>query len=637
MNMFKKLFALVLALTLLLSLAVPAMADEHVHTIKIKETNPDHEYKAYQIFSGHVFSGDQDDDETTTAKDKVLKDVEWGANVAWDRAVSWKIGNQDVSLKLVQALQNATLNQAYYTYYGGIPHEVVVDTTAENYNPDFDTPKEIAAAVAKALASKSESAHANAFAKIVSKYLKADTEQAVANSAYKTTHYEINNLADGYYLVKEASPVTGETMTDYIMQLVADVEVEPKDGAVGVEKYILESQQPVKECSNAMGEDIIFWVEGTLPGNLAEFNNFYYAIEDTMDPGLAYVQDSLKVYTVNSDNAKQIVNPTTDPYYSATINGTSIKVVFADLKKLTNSTDYTLRSTTKIRLEYKAKLLYTEDSTSTTPNVVIGKNGNKNTVKIKFSNNPYAYDSTGTTNVGETSESQVRVFTFQLEVHKINGKTSADLPEVGFVLYREREGIPQYAVLAPDVKTIHPGTESKPAVTHINSGYIKGWTSWLTEQDLEVYMDNTDEYKNLEGAAYSAAKDSLMASPGVATTLKTNDKGILTFKGLDLNDLYWLKEVEKPDHFDAIDPVKLTITAGYNAQEYKVTDLKITIDSVPATGDNEAGKVSATVVNNPGNTLPSTGGMGTTVFYIVGAVLVLGAMVLLVTKKRMEN
>lgn len=43
-----------------------------------------------------------------------------------------------------------------------------------------------------------------------------------------------------------------------------------------------------------------------------------------------------------------------------------------------------------------------------------------------------------------------------------------------------------------------------------------------------------------------------------------------------------------------------------------------------------------TIANNKGSNLPSTGGMGTTIFYVVGSILVLGAAILLITKKRMS-
>ena len=46
--------------------------------------------------------------------------------------------------------------------------------------------------------------------------------------------------------------------------------------------------------------------------------------------------------------------------------------------------------------------------------------------------------------------------------------------------------------------------------------------------------------------------------------------------------------------------------------------------------------MSTEVINNAGTLLPSTGGMGTTIFYVLGSILAVGAIVLLVTKKRMN-
>lgn len=59
--------------------------------------------------------------------------------------------------------------------------------------------------------------------------------------------------------------------------------------------------------------------------------------------------------------------------------------------------------------------------------------------------------------------------------------------------------------------------------------------------------------------------------------------------------------------------------------------------NITLTANKEQGKLSTDVVNKSGSLLPETGGIGTTIFYIVGVVLVLGAGVLLVTKKRMNT
>ena len=60
---------------------------------------------------------------------------------------------------------------------------------------------------------------------------------------------------------------------------------------------------------------------------------------------------------------------------------------------------------------------------------------------------------------------------------------------------------------------------------------------------------------------------------------------------------------------------------------------------VEVKGDSTGANLSVTanIANSTGTTLPSTGGMGTTIFYVLGSALVLGAVVLLVTKKRMST
>jgi LPXTG-motif cell wall-anchored protein len=64
------------------------------------------------------------------------------------------------------------------------------------------------------------------------------------------------------------------------------------------------------------------------------------------------------------------------------------------------------------------------------------------------------------------------------------------------------------------------------------------------------------------------------------------------------------------------------------------------LDTLTVTGfevDKENGEASITIINNAGSLLPSTGGIGTTIFYVVGGVLVLVAVVLLITRKRMKE
>lgn len=102
-----------------------------------------------------------------------------------------------------------------------------------------------------------------------------------------------------------------------------------------------------------------------------------------------------------------------------------------------------------------------------------------------------------------------------------------------------------------------------------------------------------------------------------ATKVTTDNKGEAFFKGL-ADDTYYLVETKAPAGYNPLTAPVLVTVAGSSTDTTKLS-------------------VTAEVENKTGTTLPSTGGVGTTVFYVLGAVLVLGAVVLLVTKKRMND
>ena len=109
---------------------------------------------------------------------------------------------------------------------------------------------------------------------------------------------------------------------------------------------------------------------------------------------------------------------------------------------------------------------------------------------------------------------------------------------------------------------------------------------------------------------------------GTVTEITTDDTGKFTIQGLDA-DTYYLTETTAPAGYNKLS-APVTITIGANGVVNGTTEAPQGVDEVK-------------ILNQSGTELPSTGGMGTTIFYVLGSVLVLGAVVLLVTKKRMST
>ena len=131
------------------------------------------------------------------------------------------------------------------------------------------------------------------------------------------------------------------------------------------------------------------------------------------------------------------------------------------------------------------------------------------------------------------------------------------------------------------------------------------------EQEVKLYK---------EGAFYYPIKDA--TDKDAVEMMISGQDGQFNVRGLDAGT-YYLKETNPPTGYSACKVTRVTIKANH-------TNERVDLD-----GSN----LSTTIINKKagGITLPSTGGIGTTLFYVVGGGLMVAAIVLLVTKKRMEN
>ena len=123
--------------------------------------------------------------------------------------------------------------------------------------------------------------------------------------------------------------------------------------------------------------------------------------------------------------------------------------------------------------------------------------------------------------------------------------------------------------------------------------------------------------------------ESWVSNRNEATVLTTPADGTIALTGLD-SGIYSLEEIEAPKGYNKLTaPITFTITNASDAAK------KGTVSYTSNDGTTAIGTIK--VLNNAGTTLPGTGGIGTTIFYVVGGGLMVAAAILLITKKRMEN
>ncbi|MBR5446889.1 MAG: LPXTG cell wall anchor domain-containing protein, partial [Clostridia bacterium] len=123
----------------------------------------------------------------------------------------------------------------------------------------------------------------------------------------------------------------------------------------------------------------------------------------------------------------------------------------------------------------------------------------------------------------------------------------------------------------------------------------------------------------------------------IAATEAESDGDTFGFKGVDDGN-YVLVETTVPNGYNAWESEAFTITAEHDVESDAPQLTKLEGGDLFTGGvDIENGVLDTDITNNSGIELPETGGIGTTIFYVVGALLVVGAGVLLVTKKRMNS
>lgn len=249
---------------------------------------------------------------------------------------------------------------------------------------------------------------------------------------------------------------------------------------------------------------------------------------------------------------------------------------------------------------------------------------NQDSIKVTVGGIDKTTDCTIEKNVGDNANSftvtvPVKSYTIGAEI-KVTYTATVNEKAIAVVSENEAKLIYSNDPTTDETKTITPPVVKVYSSKIVIDKYETGKeTTKLPNAQFVLYKEVTSETgtSTLYYKWNADKKVEWVADMKDATVVKTDENGAATFGGLANGD-YYLVETKAP--------------AGYNqlTEPYKVT---------VAGSDTDTAKLSVTakVANNTGALLPSTGGMGTTVFYVLGAVLVMGAVVLLVTKKRMSD
>lgn len=449
----------------------------------------------------------------------------------------------------------------------------------------------------------------------------------------KGTSWDGNSIdvAPGYYIIvdeTEGNDNIDEKEADsaYIVQVVGPTTVKPKTTVPELnkttdpdpgDKYQLSEGEALKTATDKyghkVGEIFPFTLTASIPvEHLDKFEHYMLKFSDTMDDGLTFeVSKGFEVkigdvvvtdgYTLSGSVAENGVLQAED------VPGANFELVFQDILDTIKKNDsLTIPKTGNLVVTVKYWAYLNENALvwDTDPN------GNTNTAHLEFSRDP-----NDETDHGKTPDDVVTIFTFDLDGFKKNENGEA-LPGAGFTLYT------------------------------VNDEGKKG-------EVIPLYTNQAGKYfvweETTENPVPSTLNRVVASENNKADEIRSDENGNFIINGLRPGE-YIISETTTPTSYNTIWDMKVTVTiTGYskNAEGKDIPTLNVKKEYIETTGMNpppatqdqpkDADNTEVEITNKKGTLLPSTGGIGTTIFYAVGGALVVGAGILLFVKKRMGS
>lgn len=547
---------------------------------KVAEDNKDNTFKAYQIFKAKV--------DDVKDRGKVASDIKWA--------------NEAISSKVIAAIQGSTEYKKLVDENSAEPladnaaAPVVAEWLSQNVKGIASTesssegtrvaPGDVLYEIAAAVSGMKQG---------------VDPETSAGSLTADTLWTRPSTTGDGYYLfvpdglADPTKPNTGKpnTSTSPIFAIVGGnpVVVTEKTSIPTVTKKVKNDggSDWADKADSQMGQDVKYQLTGTVADNIATFGTYYYEFHDELSAGLTADVNTIVVTidgaTVEAAN-NYIPNVKDTKDQSGAVTGQVLTVSFGDLKAAARSVNKTLTKDSHVVVTYKAKL-----DPKKAKNVKVGGDGNLNSVRLIYSNNPMSDGR------GESVPDTVRDYTYALQLVKED---------------------------------------------------FDDHSKKLENVEFTIKATGADELASgVEGTQFVQGDGSLGDD---AHRFTTDSNGVISVKGLDAGT-YTVEEVKTPSGYNTVPKFTFTIKAdGLGKKEGEVFEgasdpntLKITgttpaSDLVNIDGVQTDGTVTLTVKNKKGSNLPLTGLNGVTFTWIAGgAVLCIGVAHLIRSRKQAEE
>lgn len=421
---------------------------------------------------------------------------------------------------------------------------------------------------------------------------KAFADFAIANKtnllAVGEAGTSITAAQDGYYVIEETEVADGGTMTAHLLGVYdasAGAEITVKSEMPTFQKKIKDTNDSGTEDGSTngvwqdsadydIGDDVPFQLTATLPNDYATYEQYKLVFHDNLQDSVYGDAENIKVYYQKGDTKVDITD-----FTSATPNTADAKFA-ATHEDTTCNLEVTIANLKELVTNAEAGgTVVVEYTAKLKDTAKLGTPGNWNSGYLEYSNNPYHTGEGDTTS--KTTEDMVVAFTYQLSVDKVDGSGNA-LEGAGFTLYKwdtTVEGEDKYVAVGSEIKGV-----------------------------------TTFEFKGVDAGKYKLVESTVPNGYNQAAALE------------------FVVSATHDENADAPTLMDLTV-ANNNGESMVATELSAGMFTV----DMSTGALATKIVNNSGSELPSTGGIGTTIFYVAGGALVVGAGVLLVSKKRMSN